>query len=349
MQIKSLLVNKNRSNTNGVFSIAGRKFFYKILSLEDYKKEIGGYTNIKKYYPVAGLIYSSFINHSKNGLLIFEYEETIGKNRGLLIDIFANSRSYNDDIRQFNRVISIYKRAFAKSFKYTSTNCSDVFFGDRIELRLKKYYDKKFCGYVKRIGGFDFKEEKIDDINFEGIISSLEKYFSANKKRHSVISQCDPNDLNIGLKPIILDYLAGGYNPLMAEFATLFWYCIAQGNYFSVQYNKKEYQDHPNIFKNVDLVTLSGKKLFHEINPKRKKFLIHYMEEVITPLMGKTRNYCDWYKEFKNYLTMRIISVFNIAKMRKKDILLSLAYLQIFYNRKNIEKISDLANLVKKL
>jgi hypothetical protein len=169
------------------------------------------------------------------------------------------------------------------------------------------------------------------------------------KNEYCVISQCDPNDLNIGTKPIILDYFGGGYNPLMAEFAILFWYCVAQGNYFSVVYNKKEYTNHPAIIKMIDKVTFDKGRLSHYPSNKRIKFLINYIKKVIAPLVKEMPKNYDWYEDFKNYLAMRIISVFDISKMEEKDRLLSLAYLDIFYNKSEIKKTSQLIELIKKL
>ena len=63
--IKDLTVNKNKNNVNGTFSIAGRKFFYKILRQRPFGYEVNGYKIIKKNYPVSNLVY----HDSKTGLL----------------------------------------------------------------------------------------------------------------------------------------------------------------------------------------------------------------------------------------------------------------------------------------
>jgi len=107
--IKDIKINKNRNNINGVFSIKDKKFFYKILSLSDYENERAGYEIIKGMYPVANLIFNGIVNNNKSGLLIYEFEETIGKNRGLLIDIFSNSNNYDSDSHLLNKILFIYK------------------------------------------------------------------------------------------------------------------------------------------------------------------------------------------------------------------------------------------------
>ncbi|MFH0854551.1 MAG: hypothetical protein V1891_03605 [bacterium] len=346
--IKNLRFNRNRNNTNGIFSVEDQKFFYKILCLDDYEKELNGYRIIKEEYPVANLIFNGYINNKKNGLLIFEYEKTIEKNHGLLVDVFSNSKSYQADEDIFDRILKVYKKAFQNSFKKTSSKTSDVFFKDRIETRLKKYYKQSFFEETGKLN-FVFKKWEIKNIQFKKIISFLEKFLLNKKPEYCVLSQCDPNDLNIGIKPIVLDYLGGGYNPLMAEFAIIFWYCVAQGNYFSVIYNKKEYADHPNIIKKIDRVNFRKRKLDHSPSRKRIAFLINCIERVIDPLINKMPDNYDWYGDFKNYLAMRIISVFNISTMKEKDKNLSLAYLDIFYNQLSISKTSQLIEAVKKI
>lgn len=346
--IKNLRVNKNRNNTNGIFSIEDQKFFYKILCLDDYEKELNGYRIIKEEYPVANLIFNGYIYNKKNGLLIFEYEKTIEKNHGLLVDVFSNGKSYQADEGIFDCILKVYKKAFRNSFKKTCSKTSDVFFKDRIETRLKKYYKQNF---FEETGGlnFIFKKREIRNIELNKIISFLEKFLLNKKSEYCVLSQCDPNDLNIGIKPIVFDYLGGGYNPLMAEFAILFWYCIAQGNYFSVIYNENEYVDHPNIIKKIDRVTFRKGKLDHFPSRKRITFLINYIDRVINPLIKKMPDNYDWYGDFKNYLAMRIISVFDVSAMEEKDKNLSLAYLDIFYNQIKINKTSQLKEVIKKL
>ncbi len=346
--IKNLRVNKNRNNTNGIFSIKDQKFFYKILCLDDYEKELKGYQFIKEAYPVANLIFHGYINNKKNGLLIFEYEKTIEKNRGLLIDIFSSRKSYRVDVEIFDSILDVYKKAFQNSFKRTSSKTSDIFFRDRIKTRLKTYYKKFFFKEIYKLK-FKFKKWEIRNIEFKKIIRLLEKFLINKRNEYCVLSQCDPNDLNIGIKPIILDYLGGGYNPIMAEFAILFWYCIAQGNYFSVVYNKNEYTNHSIIIKKIDKVIFDKGKLNHFPNKKRIIFLINYIDKVIDPLIKKMPDNYDWYEDFKNYLAMRIISVFNISKMKAKDKNLSLAYLDIFYNQLKINKTSQLIEVIKNL
>ncbi len=71
-----------------------------------------------------------------------------------------------------------------------------------------------------------------------------------------------------------------------------------------------------------------------------------YIKEVIDPSFYKIGNYPDWFTDFKNFLAMRIIGVYNISKMDKKDMLLTLGYLSIFYNAKDIKKPEDLLKLI---
>lgn len=337
------IININIKNIGGVLTLDNFNYFYKILYIEDYKKEIYGYEIIKKFFPVPNLVFKD-INNSK-GLLIYEYEKSVGFNKGLLVDLFIRDNMNN--LKKQKKILILYKNVFLKTIKKTNKNSSKIFFEERINSRLKKFYNNKF---IDKYDGLKirFNNRQIV-LNIKKIKENVEKYFSNNKKKWSVVSQCDPGDLNIGIKPVIFDYLGGGYNPIMAEFAVFFWYNIAQNNYFSPIYNKNTFVNHPRIFNKLDKVELSADRLNHKINNKRKLFLFNYIDNVLAPTLKETSGYDDWYEDLKNYLAMRILCVFNVAKMERKDLLLSLVYLEIFYNNQNIFKLSDLKKMVDEI
>ena len=343
--IKNLKINKNTNNINGIFAVDEFKFFYKVLTIEDYIKELKGYNKLKEYYPVSKLIYNRKIS-SKNGILIFEYEDSVDSQSGLLVKLFFNNHSFNDDRLLFLKILNVYRNVFIKTISKTQETSSDVFFSNRIKTRINKFYSKDFldsCSNKK----FKLNNFKIV-LNTEGIIVSVKKYFKIKKNKWSVISQCDPNDLNIGTKPVLFDYLAGGENPVMAEFAVFFWYNLAQGSYLSPKYNSslKEY------IKNrdkIDNVLLINNIIKHKISKKRKEFILCYIDKVIFPVIKKIDVYEDWYNDFKNYFAMKVLAVFDVSKMSKKDMLLSLGYLELFYNNQDIKNLKDLKDVIKKL
>ena len=50
--IENIIENVNKDNINGIFSINGKKIFYKILNKKEFGMEHYGYDSIKKYYKV---------------------------------------------------------------------------------------------------------------------------------------------------------------------------------------------------------------------------------------------------------------------------------------------------------
>lgn len=313
-------------NKTGFFELAESGFFFKVMDKQNFIKERDGYKKISKYFPVPKLIYAS-PSVKEKGLLIFEYENTIGKNRGLLVDKFAHEEKFDKD---FKIILDLYRDVFLKTLKKDEGVASHIFFKDRVENRLSNYYKPSF---IKRDFDFNINGRKISG-DLSKIFKSIKLFFKNQNRQWCIVSQCDPNDLNIGTKPIIFDYTAGGSVPLMAEFATFFWYQLAQGSYLSLKYNSKAFVGHEDIYKKMDHVELKGKKLIHTASNLRIIFIQEYIKHVIKPCFEKisAEETVDWYEQFKNYLAMKILGVFNVSKMCKKDQLLSIGYLHLFYN-----------------
>jgi len=342
---KEIKTNKNKNNTNGVFAIGEQKFFYKLLVIDEYKKELQGYNFLKEFYPVSNLIFYKELN-TKYGLLVFEYENSVDIKEGMLVELFSNSKTFNQDKSKLVKILNLYKQVFLKSIKKTKENSCHVFFEDRIKSRIEKYYNKQF---IEKYTNNDIELNSYSVlIDLDIILKSIKKYFSHDKNRWSVISQCDPNDLNIGVKPILFDYLAGGYNPLMAEFAVFFWYNLAQGSYLSPLYNGS-FADHKRIYKKLDKVIMNKNKITHKISVKRKAFIIEYIDKVLVPVVKKTEGYNDWYDDFKNYFAMKILAVFDVSKIKEKDTCLSLGYLQLFYNDLKIDSLERFKKIINDL
>ncbi len=326
-------------NTTGSFSLGEDKFFFKVLDKHNFVRERDGYKSISEYYPVPKLIHASS-SIKKDGLLIFEYEDTIGKNCGLLVDQFAHKKKLDKD---FINILNLYRDIFLKTLKKADGAAVDIFFKDRVKTRLSEYYESSF---IEKNVNFKLNGVQISG-NLTEILENINKFFDNKNTKWCVMSQCDPNDLNIGTKPIIFDYTAGGNVPLMAEFATLFWYQLAQGSYLSLKYNREAFVEHRDIYKSMDFVELDGGKLKHVPSHLRLAFIKEYINHVIKPCFERIpfADRSSWYEEFKNYLAMKIIGVFDVSKMSKKDQLLSIGYLHLFYNTKVID-FDDLVSLI---
>ncbi|MDP3800435.1 MAG: hypothetical protein Q8Q90_03370 [bacterium] len=334
--------HRNGLRENGVITVEGTDFFYKSLPLVFFQKELNGYKILSKYYPVPNLI--RIEKGDNTGLLVFEYENSVDTKKGLLINLFTNKKVKTED---FNPLLELYKKVFLKTLKKDKGKASDIFFKDRISTRLEKFYSPKF---IKSINDKEvFLNGNKLKLQLEKTISTIKSFFKKDGLHWCVISQGDPNDLNLGLKPVLFDYEAAGWNPLMAEFANLFVYNLIQGSYLGPVYSKASYKRHKEIYKYLDKVRLSKNKLEHKTLSLRRKFVFMYIKKVLMPCFHKIENYNGWYEEFKNYFAMKILCRFDISKMPKKDMILSLCFLEYFYNTINPKSFNEFLSLTKKI
>jgi len=341
--IKIYSQNINMNNKNGSFSIDDFYFFYKINSYEDYIKELNGYKKIKQYYKVPTLLFQSTTKNK--GILFYEYNKNIYDNHGLLVDYFAK----NDVLtKKYDIILNKYKNVFSQTLNYKYTDNVNIFFKDRIKSRLSNYYTNDFFYKINQLDPIKFKNYIVNFKQINFIIKEIENFFDLNKKTYTVVSQCDPNDLNICEDGMILDYLCGGDTPLMAEFATFIWYYIAQAEYLSLKYNKKAFEKHNEIYKNMLKPSLTENYLSFNIRSIRKDAINHYIDIVIEPII-KNIKFENWYKEFKNYIAMKILAVFNLNDMENTDKILSLTYLILFYNNNSIKDIYDFKNFINNI
>lgn len=340
--IKIYHENLNRNNTNGSFFIREYGFFYKINSIEEYWKELSGYKIMAQYYNVPKLIYNKA--NQNTGILLYEYNEKINTNTGLLIDYFAQ-KDVLDNV--YIKILNKYKEVFKNSIEYKKTNNVDVFFRDRVKSRINKYYNDEFFRSIEKNKLVNFNGIEVE-LNIKEIIEEIKEFYKKNDDTYTVVSQCDPNDCNICEDGMILDFLCGGFNPLMAEFATFVWYNIGQGEYLSLKYNKKSFEKHDKIYKKMNkVIQCHDNSFIYSVRKIRKEAINKYIEIVIKPLVDNIK-FDNWYIEFKNYLAMKILAVFNVSDMCYKDKIMSCSYLSLFYNN-NLKDIEELKTFINKI
>ncbi|TSC73233.1 MAG: hypothetical protein G01um101470_214 [Parcubacteria group bacterium Gr01-1014_70] len=305
-------------------------------------KELNGFYFIKKYYPVADLIFTKRLLN-KFGLLVFRYEKSVGDNTGLLIDLLANNEVVYD--AELRKILLMFKNVFVRTLCKDFYTASDIFFRDRVATRVEKFYSRGFKEkYFNSLFCINGYKTRLDSGQItDGIVG----FFKNKTKKWCIASQCDPTDLNIGIKPIVFDYLVGGLNPLMAEFATFFWQNLLQGNYLSPIYYPRVFREHDKVFKQIDKISYENGDITHELSTKRVNFICDYIDLVLKPVLIGV-HYPDWYNDFKNFLAVRILGVTDLNIMTEKDRNISLAYLSLFYNL-NIKDIDALRTFVKNL
>lgn len=329
-QIKIVSTHTSSTGISGIFELNNKKYFFKKLDSKNFKKELNGYKIIKNYYPVSQLL----AQDEQKGILVFANEETIKANSGLLIDCLSKVKTLPNE---FTNICQIYRKAFSKTLTLTKpTNCQ-IFFEDRLP-RIKKYR--------ALFKSFDKTNIVFNDIDLtltpsEKIIKII-KYFNKNSLKWSVIAQADPSDTNLGTKPIIFDYTGGGYVPLMAEFASFYWYYLLQGNYLCPKYHGDSFKGHEKSLKPLGKVFYKSGSLKHTPSPLRSQVINHYIVEVILPTFKIIPNYENWYEDFKNHLAMRMLAIWRLHNFETHDQLLVLAYFEYFYDHFKPKNLKDL-------
>lgn len=96
-----------RESRSPIFSFNDKRYFGKICPSNLLERELNGYRSCASFYPVPVL--SGFLRNSQKGYLIYEYEETVGENAGLLVDVFSSSAPSEP---AFEKVFGMYADAF---------------------------------------------------------------------------------------------------------------------------------------------------------------------------------------------------------------------------------------------
>ena len=337
-------INFQNNSINGVIEKCNKKFFFKMLGNQDFDNEIIGYIKIKNALPVNRIIEIYKLQNCY--IIIYEYENTISDNEGLLNDFLVkNDIEITDDSKQvINRIVNLYNSSFKVTIN-KNVYPMKQFFQERIKSRLKKWYSKeKFFDYNVNINGMESRKTT-------EIINEANNFFEKKCKLECSLSQGDPNTLNIGTKPIFFDFATSGYNPIICEFSAMFWSVLIADAYFCPKYHPKSYYNHNKVFENIDKF---NPDLRYEINDKEKKIKIqsnikssririNFMKEYIK--MIETLE-IDIGKEIIYFLLMRILCIFDIRTMTKEDYFYSIFILHYLYENISEDVYTSLKNII---
>lgn len=336
--VKQIEINKNINNINGVFSINDTKYFFKILNAREFIMEKNGYNELKKYYNVAEMIAYDI----DNSLVMYKYNTTNKEGEGLLVDYYSKNDCIDE---QFKNIFQKYYLVFNETIKKSSKGNCKIFFEDRLQTRLKNNLNNPLVKkYNTKILNINNKKVLLETTKLE---ANIYNYFENVKQEWCIISNADPNDLNICLDGSLFDYTAGGNVPLMCEFAVFACYTLIQGEYLALKYNKKAFKNHMNIMDKINCVQQIDNKIIHKPRNIRIEAFEYYAKNIVEPILSKI-NYKDWFHDFKNYFSMKLLAVFPFDNMEEKDILLSITYFNLIYKQK-INNIDDLINFIKNL
>lgn len=321
-------LNIQNNSINGCVLYNKEKLFFKVLSERKAINEIIGYINLYKNIPISKL--KKVYMYLNVYILIFEYDESIKRNEGLLNDLLvkADYENYEEKYcKIINEILETYTSKLNKRFiseKYPM----QVFFNDRVDVRLNKwYYDLEI---------FDYKiiMDKKEYVSVMKIIKETTKYFNKEHIYDCYLTQGDPNVLNIGVKPIFFDFETAGYNSILAEAATFIWSILFADLYFAPKYHKNSFKNHEaildkNIKTNIDYKIDSYKnkiyiKYCKSSTVNRKIIVLKYLEKLRKMQINLS-------SDIKYFFVMRILCIFNLCDMEEQDKIYSIALLEIIY------------------
>lgn len=337
-------INFQNNSINGVIEKCNKKFFFKMLGNQDFDNEIIGYIKIKNTLPVNKIIEIYKLQNCY--IIIYEYENTISDNEGLLNDFLVkNDLEITDDSKQvINRIVNLYNSSFKVTIN-KNVYPMKQFFQERIKSRLKKWYSKeKFFDYNVNINGMESRKTT-------EIINEANNFFEKKCKLECSLSQGDPNTLNIGTKPIFFDFATSGYNPIVCEFSAMFWSVLIADAYFCPKYHPKSYYNHNKVFENIDKfnpdlryeINDKEKKIKIQANIKSSRIRINFMKEYIKMIEALEINIG---KEIIYFLLMRILCIFDIRTMTKEDYFYSIFILHYLYENISEDVYTSLKNII---
>lgn len=307
-------INKQKNSINGaVKDIEGEKYFFKILDLKNAKEELRGYLSLCGKMKISSI--EKIIKYKNICIILYKYDESIQKNKGLLNDFLVE----NDFYKNFNKEqYEVIHKVLDENLRWISNNSLEEkypmqkFFNERVNERLIIWYNED--NYI------EFKNKKYRLLDF---VIETKNYFNKNIKVKCFLSQGDPNALNFGIKPIAFDYTTSGYNAIIAEFSTIFWSVLFNDLYYAPKYHRNSYYNHEKVIQNLKLCKLNIKyditnNNINIISGKIKTTKIRkiFMKEYIKILKA---NDVQIHKDFIYFIIMRILCIFNLNEMEEKD------------------------------
>lgn len=336
---KVFYINIQNFSINGCALYQSKKCFFKITDEDFFIKEINGYLISYKEIPTMNILFVKYLHHCQKYLIAYKFNNIIKKNYGLLNDVFVNNdlkkRLDNSTNDKLKNILVVYNDIY-HSHKCLKTYCpSDMFFFDRVDSRLNKWY----AGFSKLKTKILLNED--EEFDFEEILKETAKYFKDNesKKRQCVLTQGDPNTLNISIDPCFFDLATAGYNSIIGEVSITIISTMIYDNYFCPKYHSASYYMHE---KAIEQFHLFEPDLHYKYDEEKK---LHISSNILTSNIRKQYilNYLNILKSnniyispnIKYYIIMRLLCVFDIRKMDKRDYYYSLYLVCYFYKNIN--------------
>ena len=246
-----------------------------------------------------------------------------------------------------NNVLSVYDTIYSKKTVNLDKSANDMFFIERINTRLKVWYEDLINSNKK------IKINNNINVSLSNILNETIHFFEESNSTHScVLTQGDPNTLNISIKPSFFDLVTAGYNSIVSEVAITIISTLLYDNYFCPHYHPNSYGTHVQAIYNYHLfkpdLTINENNDELIINSNiitsniRKKYILDYIN-----ILKKNNIVIN--SEIRYYLVMRLMCVFNINKMKKIDYYYSLFLICYFFSHITDDFYDSIANIIQEM
>ena len=229
-------VNVQNNSINGIAYKEKKKFFFKIQDINNFYSELVGYFTTFNYFKVPKLCDLFIYNNC--GVIVYKYDNSINVNEGLLCDELLKNDT-EIDYKFLNIILKNYKK-----YIYNCKYPMQKFYENRIDSRLNKYFYSNWIDY-------NFIINNESSLKIQDIFDEINVYFKKNKIHKCVLSHGDLNTMNIGLKPLFMDFTTSGYNCIEAEIALFSISILFIDLYFSPKYHKNSYKNHEHVFNHI--------------------------------------------------------------------------------------------------
>ncbi len=345
-----LTINTQNFSINGSVMFNNKKCFFKIIDGDNFLKEINGYFACNGNLPINNIVFTKKLS-SKMYIILYEFDKIVTENSGLLNDILVeNDKSElisEQNLFYLNNVLSVYDTIYSKKTVNLDKSANDIFFIERINTRLKVWYKDLIKSNKKIIINNNI------NVSISDILSETIHYFEESNIIHSsVLTQGDPNTLNISIKPSFFDLVTAGYNSIVSEVAITIISTLLYDNYFCPHYHPNSYGTHvqainnyhlfkPNLTfdENDDELVINSNIITSNI---RKKYVLDYIN-----ILKKNNIIIN--SEIKYYIVMRLMCVFNINTMEKSDYYYSLFLICYFYSNITDDFYGSVTNIVQEM
>ena len=312
-------VNVQNNSINGIAYKDKKKFFFKIQDINNFYSELVGYFTIFNYFKVPNLCDLFIYNNC--GVIVYKYDNSINVNEGLLCDELLKNDT-EIDYKFLNIILKNYKK-----YIYNCKYPMQKFYENRIDSRLNKYFYSNWIDY-------NFIINNESSLKIQDIFDEINVYFKKNKIHKCVLSHGDLNTMNIGLKPLFMDFTTSGYNCIEAEIALFSISILFIDLYFSPKYHKNSYKNHEHVFDHIpkiDCDYIIDKEVSIKASIKttlnRKKIIEKYIENL---------DYND--DDLVYFILMRLLTIFDIDKYDDSDKYYSLFLFVYFYIEMKIKR-----------